>query len=523
MVTKYAPRTQTAAITRAKSFDGKRYPRGRCQAFVVVEVFGTGAVGDYDGDRAADAEDGWKKAKDRGHVVPIPAGLSTAERSAWIKKIPGGYMAYYTGGSADNGHAATTLGGGKLFTTDKTYASSTQGVCGVVDVTWPETHWGLKFVGYATIEGNGFTLTDRPGAAAEPPVAVWSKPETFVLGSTGADVTRLGERLVVHAKALGLPAPYKSGPGPTFTVTDEAAVRAFQEAQGWTGDDADGLPGAETLNRLAAEPADTFRVMLWNTKAPELTLIGIHKWISRRLGIVARIKAVEPTILGMIESGSGTNLTWYKTALKLLGLTWVQGGAKWQNTWVSKAATIVTGGLFKLPTASLLNGDQKEMDCSVVKIGEYEWYIGVGHPENENGRDRVTGKTGEQLRQLQVAGYLTQIDARAASRGIPERRRLLLIDGNSPTGGVKRWVTGHTHYRDVFDLAAATTGKGLRSNNKWAQSLAAIAGVQERIDLILIGGNDPTDEPKPQIKQATNHDAHTLSDHNDQYADIFNI
>lgn len=96
-----------------------------------------------------------------------------------------------------------------------------------------------------------------PSKIAKTPVAVWGKPETFVIGATGPDVTRLGERLVIWAKALKLPAPYKTGPGSPLSATDVAAVKAFQKAQGWTGADADGYPGAETFKRLAADPATT--------------------------------------------------------------------------------------------------------------------------------------------------------------------------------------------------------------------------------------------------------------------------
>lgn len=79
-------------------------------------------------------------------------------------------------------------------------------------------------------------------------------PKAYFIGAKGAHVTWLGERLVLHLKALGKKAPYKVGPGPTFTATDQAAVKVFQQAQGWSGADADGFPGPETLKRLAADP-----------------------------------------------------------------------------------------------------------------------------------------------------------------------------------------------------------------------------------------------------------------------------
>ncbi|MFD7121893.1 peptidoglycan-binding protein [Streptomyces sp. NPDC059922] len=45
---------------------------------------------------------------------------------------------------------------------------------------------------------------------------------------------------------------YKVGPGPTWSDADRNATRAFQQAQGWTGSDADGYPGPQTWARLFA-------------------------------------------------------------------------------------------------------------------------------------------------------------------------------------------------------------------------------------------------------------------------------
>ncbi|MFP3992186.1 peptidoglycan-binding protein [Streptomyces sp. E11-3] len=73
-----------------------------------------------------------------------------------------------------------------------------------------------------------------PGAAA------------FGPGARGAAVTRLGQLLV----ARGGGRFYRSGPGPVWTEVDRAATRAFQRAQGWTGRDADGLPGPTTWSLL---------------------------------------------------------------------------------------------------------------------------------------------------------------------------------------------------------------------------------------------------------------------------------
>ncbi|WP_156726626.1 peptidoglycan-binding protein [Streptomyces apocyni] len=68
----------------------------------------------------------------------------------------------------------------------------------------------------------------------------------FGPGARGEAVTRLGKLLV----ARGGGRFYRVGPGPVWSEADRAATRAFQLAQGWTGRDADGLPGPTTWSLL---------------------------------------------------------------------------------------------------------------------------------------------------------------------------------------------------------------------------------------------------------------------------------
>jgi hypothetical protein len=75
-------------------------------------------------------------------------------------------------------------------------------------------------------------------------------PSEYGPGKIGDHITWYGYRLVVH----GFGRHYKVGPGPRWGDADEANTVDFQKAQGWSGKDADGLPGPETLKRLAADP-----------------------------------------------------------------------------------------------------------------------------------------------------------------------------------------------------------------------------------------------------------------------------
>lgn len=145
---RYAPNAGAAAVKRAMDFVGKPYPVGWCQKFT-NEIFQTGPVGDWDGDNAADAEDGWKKASKDGQVVP-------ADKIKFMTDIPAGVMLYWLGGSADHGHAAVSVGDGMMVSTDL----PNSGLIGKVPITLAHDRWGLTFAGFVIQEGNGYFLID---------------------------------------------------------------------------------------------------------------------------------------------------------------------------------------------------------------------------------------------------------------------------------------------------------------------------------------------------------------------------
>lgn len=65
-------------------------------------------------------------------------------------------------------------------------------------------------------------------------------------GAHNKYVTQFGRLLV----SRGAGSFYTEGPGPAWGEADRRATRAFQLAQGWTGEDADGLPGPRTWKLL---------------------------------------------------------------------------------------------------------------------------------------------------------------------------------------------------------------------------------------------------------------------------------
>ncbi|MGP9020656.1 peptidoglycan-binding protein [Streptomyces sp. BR1] len=82
-------------------------------------------------------------------------------------------------------------------------------------------------------------VTDKPSAA-------FPGAGSFGPGANNSSVTRLGQMLV----ARGGKRFYTEGPGPRWGDADRRATEAFQRAQGWTGAEADGLPGPDTWSLL---------------------------------------------------------------------------------------------------------------------------------------------------------------------------------------------------------------------------------------------------------------------------------
>ncbi|GLX52563.1 membrane protein [Streptomyces hygroscopicus subsp. hygroscopicus] len=71
--------------------------------------------------------------------------------------------------------------------------------------------------------------------------------DSFGPGAVNAYITELGRMLV----ARGAGAYYPEGPGPAWSEADRRATEAFQRAQGWSPEEADGRPGPRTWELLA--------------------------------------------------------------------------------------------------------------------------------------------------------------------------------------------------------------------------------------------------------------------------------
>jgi hypothetical protein len=102
-----------------------------CCAIFTRLAFDQPAVGDFDGDGTADAEDQWKAAKYK-HPETDPT------------RIPRGVPVYWAGGSSDNGHAAVSRGDGLVWGTDLLR----DGQVDVYRIASVQERWGLTLLGW---------------------------------------------------------------------------------------------------------------------------------------------------------------------------------------------------------------------------------------------------------------------------------------------------------------------------------------------------------------------------------------
>lgn len=117
---------------------------------------------------------------------------------------------------------------------------------------WKNTE---KYIPYR-FNGVAGGVVPEPPVTGEPPPAPGGTPAVptafpgaskFGPGADNAHVAQLG-RMLSDRGGLRF---YPKGVGTKWSDADRQATEAFQRAQGWTGADADGLPGAETWRLLA--------------------------------------------------------------------------------------------------------------------------------------------------------------------------------------------------------------------------------------------------------------------------------
>lgn len=147
-------RSPEQAIEYAELLQRTGHNIGRNNCLIRVrEAFGVDAIGDFDGDGSADAEDAWKRAKLR-HRIDDVAG------------VPRGVPVYWVGGSNDNGHVAISMGAGWCMSPG---TPDDPEHWGLVRISAIAQRWGgLTLAGWSE-DLNGVTVWTRRVPAPKPP------------------------------------------------------------------------------------------------------------------------------------------------------------------------------------------------------------------------------------------------------------------------------------------------------------------------------------------------------------------
>ncbi|MEV3861340.1 peptidoglycan-binding protein [Streptomyces sp. NPDC050095] len=155
---------------------------------------------------------------------------------------PGDILLFHNPADPEKGSHVTIFGGWTDYTRTY-YIAYEQTRPGTRKQATPYAYWSnssrylayrYKGVKAGSTSGSDAATTKYPGAAS------------FGPGANNAYVTQLGRLLVER----GGKRFYSQGPGPRWGEADRRATQAFQRAQGWTGKDADGMPGPTTWSYL---------------------------------------------------------------------------------------------------------------------------------------------------------------------------------------------------------------------------------------------------------------------------------
>ncbi|MFD9498926.1 peptidoglycan-binding protein [Streptomyces sp. NPDC060035] len=153
---------------------------------------------------------------------------------------PGDILLFHNPADPEKG-SHVTIFGGWTDSTHSHYVAYEQASPHTRMASTPMAYWSnsSKYVAYrykGLTSGTGGSGSDTafPGA------------KRFGTGADNAYVTQLGKMLI----SQGGERFHREGAGPRWSTADTRATQAFQEAQGWRGREADGIPGPDTWSLL---------------------------------------------------------------------------------------------------------------------------------------------------------------------------------------------------------------------------------------------------------------------------------
>ncbi|MFE9538139.1 peptidoglycan-binding protein [Streptomyces sp. NPDC006691] len=166
---------------------------------------------------------------------------------------PGDILLFHNPANPNKGSHVVIFGGWTDYTHNY-YTAYEQTPPGTRKQATPYAYWknSANYVPYRYKGLAAGTSGGEPGTATGASTGTGADSESvptafpgiaqFGPGANNVHVTQLGQMLVKRGGARF----YTEGPGPRWGSADLNATRAFQQAQGWTGADADGIPGELT-------------------------------------------------------------------------------------------------------------------------------------------------------------------------------------------------------------------------------------------------------------------------------------
>jgi len=331
------------------------------------------------------------------------------------------------------------------------------------NVTGPHLHFEVRCAGYAygkdvnpSVLLNVVPSTDR------------MDPDAYFLGAVGEHVTWLGEQLVAH----GYGGHYTTGPGPTFTATDRAAVRDFQLAQKWTGDGADGYPGPTTLKLLARTPATppAQRAVEVVSAVQNMAGLNAHGIATAKARVARYVAARKATPVHVVNAQEADVLSTVRprldSGLKPLGYARAGGGKARYN--YTRGVKVIAAGLLTVPSALWYRKDDKQASWVVFELDGIRGMDVSLHLESDNGTEA------DQLRVKQATWIAGAALDKASAYQVPAGHVMLTGDTNSDSLVVT--TLGRLGWRNVaantkYENAVTFMGWDGRSKHRYDYAL----------------------------------------------------
>ncbi len=181
--------------------------------------------------------------------------------------LPGDMLLFHNPADPNNG-SHVVLFGGWVDETRTNYIAYEQTRPYTRKQATPYGYW-TNATKYLPYRFNGVTggLAPEPGTDPKPPAVPTAYPgaDKFGPGADNEYVAELG-RMLIDRGGLRF---YPNGAGTKWGDADKLATQAFQTAQGWTGADADGIPGPQTWKLLVEHTGKDIRPTVDGAPGPD--------------------------------------------------------------------------------------------------------------------------------------------------------------------------------------------------------------------------------------------------------------